>query len=180
MSDELNEELDSQNQDVQDTEITEEIEETDAESADEDQPKHTEAEMKLFARAKKAEAEARRLKAELKQKQEEKQSIKSDPQPKDTSVEIDEKILRSTKGYDDDAIEKLKSIAKLNKTSLFAAEQDDYFVYYQQKAAEEKRKAEAGLGASKGAGHKKSEPDIKTPGLTREQHEELFRKKMGL
>lgn len=181
MSDELNEELDSQNQETEEVLNTDDIEETDAQSETEDNsPKYTELEMKLHARAKKAEAEARRLKAEMKQKQEVKSEIKSDPQPRESSVDIDVKILTATKGYDEDAIDELKFIAERKGISLFAAEQDARFVRYQQIAAEDKKKAEAGLGASKGAGHKKSEPDITTSGLTPEQHKKLWEKKMGL
>ena len=65
MSEQDNEELDSQNQETEEVLNTEEVEETVADTETEDKPKYTESEMKSYARAKKAEAEARQLKKEL-------------------------------------------------------------------------------------------------------------------
>jgi len=178
MSEELSDELESQNQDVTDTETTDEVEETGAEpmTEDEDKPRYTESEMKMYARAKKAEAEAKRLKALLtNSKPEPKQTERKETVnqgPTLTEEQVDEKILRS-QGLDDDAIEEAKYIAGRKGISLIAATHDERFIRFKTQAEEDKRKAEASLGASKGSGRKKSAPTFDQP-LTREDHERLF------
>lgn len=178
MSEQDEENLDSLNETTEEVENTEEVEETGAQSETEDTgPKYTELEMKLHARAKKAEADNKRLKAELSAKVEspvEAEALKSkDPvPPKD---DVDEKILRATKGYDDDAIEELKFIAERQGVSLFAAEQDKRFVRYVKEADEEKKKADAALPGSKGSARKQAQPSFSDP-LTAEQHRELAAK----
>lgn len=179
MSDELKDELESETEPTEEVENTEEVEDTDVESEQsEDEPKYTESEMKSFARAKKAEAEAKRLKkekADLEAKLKEKEKSTNNPTPKPQADDVDEKILRATKGYDDDAIDELKYIAGRKGISLFAAEQDKRFVNYQKQAEEEQRQAEATLGASKGSGRKKSEPSFRDP-LSSEEHRKLWEK----
>lgn len=190
MADEANEELDSQDQDVTDTETTDEVEETDVEPGTEDEgkPQYTEREMKSFARAKKAEADAKRLKAEKaellrkleqKEKAKEKTTNNQDQKPKE-AASVEETILRATKGYDDEAIEELTFIAERQGISLLAAEHDRRFQSYLKLAEEDRRKAEASLGASKGSGRKAAEPDLTQPGLTPEQHRKLAEEKYGI
>lgn len=177
MSDEdTNEVIDPTNDETEEVFNTEVVEETvvDTETEDE-QPKYTEAEMKLYARAKKAEAEAREAKRLLKEK-EAKQTINKQDSKTDNASEVDEKILRATKGYGDDAIEELKFIAERNNISLFAAETDKRFVRYMKIVEEEKRSQEASLGASKGASRKNTPPSFGDPNLTPEQHKELAAK----
>jgi len=133
------------------------------------------------AEAQRAKAVARRLANKLR-KQQEKQEQISKVQPKekaaqkDTPNEVDEKILRATKGYDDEAVEELKFIAEREKISLFAAQADKRFIRYLAEQEEERKRDSAGLGASKGAGRQKTEPTFATPSLTAEQHRALWAK----
>lgn len=133
------------------------------------------------AEAQRAKAVARRLANKLR-KQQEKQDPKINVQPKekaapkDTPNEVDEKILRATKGYDDEAVEELKFIAERENVSLFAAQTDKRFLRYLAEQEEEKKRESAGLGASKGSGRQKSEPTFTTTGLTAEQHRALWAK----
>lgn len=64
MADEANDELESENQPVEETEQTTPVEETAADAETEDTDKLKESNRRLFERAKKAEAEAKLLKAE--------------------------------------------------------------------------------------------------------------------
>lgn len=99
--------------------------------------------------------------------------------PKTNAEEVDEKILRATKGYSDDTIDELKFIAERQGISLFAAEASDRFKRYVDSVQEEQKKAEASLGASKGSNRKPAQPSFSDPNLTADQHRELARK-MGI
>jgi hypothetical protein len=185
MSEQDNEELDSKNETSEEDDNTEDIEEVEGadadETEDEDKPKYTETEMKLYARTKKAEAEARKLKKQLAEKDEAaKPKIKTETKTQESSDSVDEKILRETKGYDDDAMDELKFIAAREGISIFAAQHSKRFATYQKQADEEKRKAEASAGGSKGSGRKKSEPSFSDPNLTEEQHRKMAEDKYGV
>lgn len=69
-----------------------------------------------------------------------------------TPQELDEKILRSSKGYNDKDIEQLKAIASGKKISILEAEQDELFVNYWAKREAEEKKKKAKMGANKGSG----------------------------
>lgn len=193
MADEVKDEnINSQNDTSQEDENTEvddestDIEDESAEDESEDEDLK-EKNKKLFYRAKKAEGfvqqpdgtwlrkfKPRLVPLEEADKPKHKSEIKKDPSPSEET--IDEKILRATKGYDDEAMAELKAIAKGKGMTLLQAEQDKIFKIYLKEAEAEKKKAEAALGGSKGAGKKKSEVDVSTPNLTDEQHRELAKK----
>lgn len=78
------------------------------------------------------------------------------------------------KGMDDENISQLKAIAKGKNISLLEAEKDPLFVSYFEKVQKEKKSEQAKLGASKGSTYKETKPAF-TPGLTREEHEKLWR-----
>lgn len=163
------------------TEIDDEsidVEDESAQDDAEDKPKYTDLEKKLYKRAKKAEAELKAAKAK-KEAEAPKQSKTEPPPSRESPSEVDEKILRATKGYDDDAIDELKFIAERENISLFAAQIDKRFIRYVEAAEQEKREVEASVGASKGSGRKKSEPAFNTQGLTPEQHKALWEKTQG-
>jgi hypothetical protein len=183
MADEADENIDSTNDTTEEVENTEEVEETVADTETEDEvselDKLKKQNQKLFERAKKAEGFEKQpdgswVKVVKKPKVEVKQDNKSDPSLSEEQVE--EKILRA-QGLDDDAIDEARYIAGRKKISLIAATQDERFIKYKKEAEDEKKKEEAALGASKGAGRKKSEPDFKDPNLTAEQHREMAAKR---
>lgn len=122
------------------------------------------AKSQLTARARKAEDELKTLKANP--------PIKSDPQ-------LSDELKLIARGLSDEAIEKAKIIAKGNNTSLQEALKDDMFIAYQAKVAQDKKKEEAKLGASKGSGESQDETLIKA-GMSREEHESAFKKVMGI
>lgn len=117
----------------------------------------------VFSRAKKAEEELKALKANL--------PVNNDPQ-------LSDELKLIARGLSDEEINKAKVIAKGNGTTLQEALKDDMFIAYQTKLKEDKRKADAKLGASKGSGESQDETLIK-PEMTREEHIKAFEKVMG-
>jgi hypothetical protein len=147
---------------------TEEIEETETEvAASESEPKDWQA-------------EAIKLRAILsrKAKKEEKKETSSTPELKtELSLSRDEVVLLA-RGYDDEAIKKLKAIATANSTSLSEAENDDMFVAWKEKVDAEKKASKARLGASKGSAQAEAKKSYKS-GMSKEDHKEIWRSKMG-
>lgn len=117
----------------------------------------------VFSRAKKAEEELKALKANP--------PVNNDPQ-------LSDELKLIARGLSDEEINKAKVIAKGNGTTLQEALKDDMFIAYQTKLKEDKRKADAKLGASKGSGESQDETLIK-PEMTREEHIKAFEKVMG-
>lgn len=125
MSEELNEDITSSNDAMDesydsDTDTNDESFDESANDPDERIKALEEQNKKLFARAKKAEgfvqnSDGEWVKPEPKpepQKVQNQKTIKQDPTPKVEDSDIDAKILRATKGYDDDAIDELRFIAE--------------------------------------------------------------------
>lgn len=127
----------------------------------------------VVARAKKAEEEAKKLRS--KTVTEESSTINKTALSEEN---VDVKILQS-QGMDEEAIEYLKKLAKVNETSLLAAQHDELFVSYKsQKEAKEKAE-KATLGASRGSGQMKKGKNFSTPGLSDADHKEMWRKAEG-
>lgn len=123
------------------------------------------------ARAKKAEAD---LKA-LKEKAGEATQITNNAPSEET---IDVKILQS-QGLDDEAIGYLKKIAQVNGTTLIEAKKDELYKAFEEKREREEKAKKASLGASRGSGAIRKEKSITSPGLSDEEHKELWRKSLG-
>lgn len=97
-------------------------------------------------------------------------------QPFITKDEYEEGILRTTKGYADEDIQTLNVIAKGKGVSLFQAEQDQMFKTHLLVKAEEKRKAEAQLGASRGSSMTKGKSNAP---MTRDEHMAMVKERLG-
>ena len=145
------------------TESNEDSEQEDTVDLQEQLEKERVAKSQILARAKKAEEELKALKANP--------PVTSDPQ-------LSDELKLIARGLSDEEIDKAKVIAKGNGTSLQEALKDDMFIAYQNKLKEDERKEKAKLGASKGSGESQDETLIK-PGMTREEHQEAFKKVMG-
>lgn len=121
------------------------------------------AKSQILARAKKAEEELKALKANP--------PVNSDPF-------FEERLELLASGLSREEIDKAKVIAIGNKTTLAEALKDDMFIAYQRKLKEDKRKEDAKLGASKGSVESGDSTIIK-PEMTRDEHQEAFKKVMG-
>lgn len=88
--------------------------------------------------------------------------------------DVDVKILQS-QGADEATIEYLKKIAKVNGTSVLAAQSDDLFVAFKEKKEREDKAQKASIGASQGSGSSQKGKTVSTPGLSAEEHKELWK-----
>lgn len=115
-------------------------------------------------------AQLGRLKRELKKAQRTKQK-------KTSSSDLSPDEVRLYARHDDDAVEKIRRIAKVEGMSLTEAEQSDYFSIYQKKREQEETARKASLGSSKG-GRSKSKK-VSDASLSEEDHKALARKRFG-
>lgn len=130
------------------------------------------ANQQILARAKKAEAENKSLKG-----------AKSDQSTQTTinnlsSEDIEVTILKAQK-VSEDEITYLKKLAKLNGTSIIEAQSDEIFTAFKAKKEATEKSERAKLGASRGSGSIKKEKEINTPGLTDQDHKDLWRQRNG-
>ncbi len=123
------------------------------------------AKIQILARAKKAEEELKSLKARSQDNK------NNDPQ-------LSDELKLIARGLSDDEIEQAKIIAKGRDIALTEAIKDPLFTIFQADLKEKQRKEKAKLGASKGSGESKEENEIK-PGMSREEHQEVFKKLVG-
>lgn len=82
------------------------------------------------------------------------------------------------KGYDDEALNKLKVIARGEGISMREAVSHDLFKVYEEKQQAEARKAKANLRASNGSGYNSPEPIVK-PDMSADQHKAAWAKMMS-
>lgn len=153
--------LDSLNQD-----ITEEV--TSGEPTI-DVEKLQETNSKLYARAKEAEAELKRLRSQPKPKAE---SVSTTNANYVSREELDLAILRTSKGYDDEAIDNLQVISKGKGISLIQAQEDPLFKLMLAQKESDMRKAQSNLGTSKGS---TSNQARKIGEMTEEEHRAYVR-----
>lgn len=91
---------------------------------------------------------------------------------------VDVKILES-QGTTEEAITYLKKLAKVNGTSVLAAQQDEIYKTWKSNKDAEVKAQKAQLGASRGSGQGKVEKSTTTPHLSDEEHKELWLKSQG-
>ena len=154
----------------EDTNISEEVETSDDSNED------TVALQTKLDEALKAKSE---LTARAKKAEEALKASKETPQPLPTNnQQLPEELKLIARGLTDEAIDKAKIIAKGNDISLQEALKDDMFIAYQAKVENEKKKADAKLGASKGSGETPSKSGFKS-GMTKEEHKKAFQEANG-
>lgn len=101
------------------------------------------------------------------------------PKEKKNSSDINaDELYLIAKGYDDEALEQLRIIARGTGTSLKEARENPLFKNYEAKQKEEERRSKAKLGASNGSGFSQGGPAIK-PGMTEAEHKAVWAKMSG-
>lgn len=151
--------------------LLEEVIEDEEESESEDDiEKVRESNKKLFERAKAAEEKLRSLKKAQYDAQVNKQDEK--PQKKLADSVSSEELKLIARGLSDVEIDKAKGIAKGFGMTLSEAIKDPLFVAFRSKLAEDTKKADAKLGASKGSSQSKKETFHE--GMTPEEHKALW------
>ena len=186
MENEEKEILDSETQDnVGDDVTTKEVEETSSETEESTGglEKATKVAEDQKRRAEKAEAKLKELKAQM---NDEKTEPKTEGQkvdeaqakPTGDSLSKEEAILYA-RGLSEDEVEKIKSIAKLEESNPLAAAESDYFTIWKDKKDKAKETQETQLGASRGSAKVTPKKDIGTPGISSDEHRNLWKKQMG-
>lgn len=137
-------------------------------STEESEPQEGDSTEEIAELKKKHAIEMRKLRKELK---------KTETKEKDTAPQslTREEAKLYARGLEDDEVDRVIRIAKLDGISLTEAyNSDDFKSYKEKKERQAKREAAqlgAGKGASSNAGQKKS---LNTPGLTAEEHKKLW------
>lgn len=172
MEDETNDEIIDSTNDTEETEQPEQsTEEETLETEDEVDIAQMQATNKrLFERAKKAEAELKALRGEKRPVQAKK------PASQESSIE---EVVLLANGMDEELLEQLKKISKVQGTSLLKTQADPIFVAVKEKFEKDRKEQQASLGASRGSGQIKPKLDFKSKGLTEEQHREMFEAKFN-
>jgi mRNA degradation ribonuclease J1/J2 len=105
---------------------------------------------------------------------------KKAPQPITNSNSLSrEEAILIAKGMEDEDLAQLNKIAKGADISLSEAQKDPLFVAYLEKREQEKKSEKARLGASKSANFENKAPDFDKPGLSEEEHKNLWKKSVG-
>lgn len=158
-------------------EFTPEVEQEDnkididlSEDGNEETPSPTEEKVDWEAKAKALQAIIERHK----RKQSEAKEVKPQSVPQTINNQFPEELKLIAKGLSDEDIEQAKVIAKGKGISLQDAIKDPLFEAHQKVEREKARREEARLGASKGSGQ--SEKETFRPGMTDEEHKELWKK----
>jgi hypothetical protein len=101
------------------------------------------------------------------------QSIKQS----DILVKVDEAILKS-QGVDEEALKQIHIISKGENISLVDAKSHPLYEAYEKQKRDEKRKADAKLGASNSSGRTPKGKSIEE--MSKEEHEAYWRERNGL
>jgi hypothetical protein len=91
---------------------------------------------------------------------------------------IEKKILKS-QGMSDELIEELATLAKVRGKGLLDTQDDPIFAALKDAKEAEIKKSKATLGTSKGSGSVKASKDFNSPGLSEEEHKEMWKQSQG-
>ena len=159
----------------QETEITLE-ETTDEETVESLKAKLDEANAKL-----EKEAEARRQ-LTARAKTAEANAVKPIEKPQlNNGIDLAtmEKTILKSQGMSDDLLGELVALSKVRGKSLLDTQSDPIFIALKDAKDAEAKKAKANLGASKGSGTVKTTKGFDTPGLSAEEHKEMWKQSQG-
>lgn len=120
------------------------------------------------------------INARAKKAEEELKKFKSAPSPviNNNNSEFSEEVKLIARGLSDEEISQAKVIAKGKGVVLSEAIKDPLFTIFQKDLKEKEKREQAKLGGSKGSGESQDDSPIK-PNMTKEEHQEAFKKMMG-
>ena len=131
-------------------------------------------------RAEKAEQKLKDLKAQLEEKEEVEPKTEGQEAASATSGGLSkEETILYAKGFSEEEIEKIVSIAKIEGESPLVAAESDYFKLWKEKEDKNKETQNTQLGASRGSAHAMPKKTISDPGLSADEHKELWKQQMG-
>lgn len=163
-----------------DTDEDEEIDDTSEEDEDDESEETDEPtiEEQLAKQKSKANKYRRLFQNARKHSQKSKADKPERKQPAAPAVDVDERVLRA-QGMEPELLKELKAIARVREVSLIDAQSDPLFVAAKDLYEKEKAKKAASLPASRGSGSKKPAKDLKTPGLSRDEHRSLAKERLS-
>lgn len=180
MTEETKDNLDTLDQDG--SGVTTESEETAStdEATDERLAKLEENYKNQKIRAEKAEKERSELEAKLKAASESLTEEKKEEAPEESQTQLSrEEAILYAKGHDQEVVDKLNKIAQVEGVGLLEAEESDIFKTWDQNRKAQAESESAELGTSKGSPRKGKKADLSTPGLSKDDHEALWKKQFG-
>lgn len=173
--------MDNETQEETQEETSEEVEETINSSEEESEDSVAEqleferkAKQQLTARAKKVEAKYKELEEKYKKLTENSDNNEASH----ASPDVDERVLKAN-GMPDDLLKELKAVAQVRGVGLIEAQADPVFKGIKENYEKETKAKQASLGASRGSNQSKPKKSFQTPGLTREEHKELYKHKFN-
>ena len=101
------------------------------------------------------------------------------PVRQETGTLSEDDILVITTLQDKELIERARKIARLEGITLAEAVNNPMFTYAKQAYEEEQRKEKASMEASRGSGSRGQKKTLATAGLSKEEHKELWKKRVG-
>jgi hypothetical protein len=122
--------------------------------------------------------EARAKKAEALIVKHKKEPVAEKPTQATPQLNVEETVLLAN-GLEEELLVQLKKIATINGTSLIKAQNDPIFVAVKEKFEQDKKRENASLPASRGAGQVKAKKDFSTEGLSREEHMAMLKKRLS-
>jgi len=129
-------------------------------------------------RAEKAEREVKELREQLEAKAPQPEA-KEPIDTNDGSGLTEEDIIVISRVGDKEKLDMMRDIAKLKKVSLDEASSSQMYQLWEKEHEAGKKADAARLGASTGSGAKRRKNSLQTPGLTTEDHKELFNRSIG-
>lgn len=148
-------------------------------STDDFKDKSDESELTDAEKLARAEAKANKYRRLFHKSQKNKTSKSDDSakrSPDSSAANVEETVLRAN-GMEHGLLKQLKDIAKLRNVSLLDAQSDDLFVQIKDKYEKDKKQKAASLPASRGSGSTKAKKELATPGLSRDEHKNLYKEK---
>lgn len=156
-------------EELEETPQEEEPEVEEEESTDDSEPQEGNSTDEVAELKKRHAIEMRKLRKELKKTE---QNEEKDTAPESLSREEAKLYAR---GLEDDEVDRVIRIAKLDDISLTEAYESEEFKLFKEKKEREAKRREAQLGAGKGASSQgRNKKDFSTPGLSAEEHKKLW------
>jgi hypothetical protein len=101
------------------------------------------------------------------------------PVRQETGTLSEDDILVITTLQDKELIERARKIARLEGITLAEAVNNPMFTYAKQAYEEEQRKEKASMEASRGSGSRGQKKTLGTAGLSKQEHKELWKNRVG-
>lgn len=104
---------------------------------------------------------------------------KEAPVKKESELSKDE-LIAFAQGHSEEEVEMLKKISQVEGVSLKDAKESVMFKAFKDAKEKEEKAQKSQLSASNGSGGQGTKKTMNTPGISKEEHKELWRRKRGI